>query len=237
VEAGRCRNPMEVAELVKSLGEPRWRGAEAYLYPVSWLGKPAILKVRLPKSYRHPSLDMELRWTRTVTEARGLVAASRVGVRVPQLYYVDPQCTLIVTEYVDGKLLSSLVKENPKQAYEHAVQLGEVVGKLHEAGLAHGDLTTSNAIVDGQGRLYLIDFGLSTLKATLREQAVDVHLYLRSLESTSPAHVRQMMDSFLEGYRSVRGESTTGKILEIVREIRLMGRYVAERRTAWAGEQ
>ena len=64
-----------------------------------------------------------------------------------------------------------------------------------------------------------------------------MHLYLRSLESTSPQHVKPMMDSFIEGYKSVRGESTAGRILETVKEIRLMGRYVAERRTAWAGEQ
>jgi hypothetical protein len=33
----------------------------------------------------------------------------------------------------------------------------------------------------------------------------------------------------------VRGGGVVGKILEIVKEIRLMGRYVAERRTAWGG--
>jgi TP53 regulating kinase-like protein len=237
METGLCRNPMDVDSLIKSLGAPQWRGAEAYLYIISWLGRPAILKVRLPKTYRHPLLDIELRWSRTATEARGLLAAMKAGVNVPKLYYVDPPCTLIVTEYIRGELLVNIVKEDPKNAYEQDMVLGEMAGKLHEAGIAHGDLTTSNAIVDDKGRLYLIDFGLSTLKASLRDQAVDVHLYLRSLESTTPAHVNKMMDSFMEGYSSVRGRDKAAKILELVKEIRMMGRYVAERRTAWAGEQ
>ena len=232
MEAGQCRNPMDVAGLVKTLGPPRWRGAEAYLYTVEWLGRRAVLKIRLPKSYRHPELDLELRWARTVTEARAILASRRAGVDTPRLYYADPLCTLVVLEYVEGKLLASIVEETPREAYSYAEKLGVLAGRLHEAGIAHGDLTTSNVIVTPTGKLYLIDFGLASLKASLREQAIDVHLYMRSLESTHPDHVEGMLSSFLKGYRSVRGE-VTDKVMELVREIRLMGRYVAERRTAW----
>ncbi len=56
-----------------------------------------------------------------------------------------------------------------------------MVGRLHEAGIIHGDLTTSNMIF---GRIYLIDFGLAFYEKSVEAQGVDVHVYFQTLETT-----------------------------------------------------
>ncbi|KSW11324.1 hypothetical protein CF15_00160 [Pyrodictium occultum] len=220
----------------EELGEPFHRGAEAYLYLIDWLGRRAVLKLRVAKSYRHPLLDQRLRWRRTVNEAKAVQAALEAGVNAPAIYYVDPAAAAIVMEYIDGVSLRDLVEEKPGEAARYARMLGEAAARLHAAGISHGDLTTSNVLVSGD-RVYLIDFGLASLRSEERDQAVDVHLYLRSLESTHPEHVDEMLQAFLEGYRRVRGGEAADRIMSLVREIRLMGRYREERRTAWRQEE
>lgn len=42
--------------------------------------------------------------------------------------------------------------------------IGILVLKVHEVGIIHGDLTTSNMIITEEGHIYLIDFGLSFFK-------------------------------------------------------------------------
>lgn len=46
------------------------------------------------------------------------------------------------------------------------MKLGDIVKKLHGVGIIHGDLTTSNMIYK-DGDIYLLDFGLGTLTATV----------------------------------------------------------------------
>ncbi len=221
---------MEIAKELK----PVHRGAEAYLYLIDWFGEKAILKHRLPKKYRHSKLDILLRRRRTVTEARAIKEALRIGVMAPAVYYVDPMEAIIVMEYLPYPSLSSIIEEgNLEKAIKASEQVGRYAAMLHEEGISHGDLTTSNVLVGDH--VFLIDFGLASLHSTERDNAVDVHLFLRSLESTHPEHVDTVFQAFIDGYRSLRGEKTE-KILGLVEEIRLMGRYKAERRTLW-GQQ
>jgi len=223
--------------LVLALSRPLYRGAEASLYPLDWFGVPALAKVREPKPYRHPGLDARLRASRTINEARAMAAALRAGVPVPTLLHVDPYTATLVMERLGGaQTLASLVEREPARARDYVEQLGAYTARLHVNGIAHGDLTTSNALVDEHGRLYIIDFGLAALKPAPRDLAVDLHLFLRSLESTHPEHVDELYEAFLRGYSREAGEEAAERLVEEMREIRLMGRYREERRTAWGGE-
>jgi TP53 regulating kinase-like protein len=211
--------------------KPIYRGAEAYLYLIDWFGKKALLKYRIPKNYRHSKIDTLLRRRRTVTEARAIKEALELGVPAPALYFVDPIEAVIVMEYLPYPSLSKLIDDNDEKGFEAVRKLGEYIAILHENGISHGDLTTSNVLVGDD--VYLIDFGLSSLHSTERENAIDIHLFLRSLESTHPEHVDDLFQTLIEGYKSTRGSEKTSKVLSIVNEIRLMGRYKAERRTLW----
>jgi len=214
-------------------GRLLFRGAEAELYLVTWGDGVALAKVRVEKPYRHPAIDKRLRWRRTATEARAIRGALEAGVPAPAVYLVDPPSYTIVMEYVEGACkLADIVEREFEKAKELTARLGRYVARLHKAGIAHGDLTTSNVLVRGD-ELFLIDFGLADLRAGLREKAVDLHLFLRSLESTHPHVVEVMMESFLEGYREAAGQEAVRELVAAMREIRLMGRYREERRTAW----
>ncbi len=223
MEARRCGGPVEVTGTLLA------RGAEAEVLLVDWFGVRAVAKCRIGKRYRHPVLDTALRRRRTLTEARAIRAALDAGVNAPPVFFVEPESFLIVMEYVEGPPLARVIDENPAAAVEFVKMLGVEAAKLHGAGIAHGDLTTSNAVVS-RGRVFLIDFGLSSLKAPRLDMAVDIHLLLRSLESTHPEHVETMLQAFLDGYSSVGGRERAQEMMELVREIRLMGRYRAERR-------
>ena len=94
---------------------------------------------------------------------------------------------------------------------ELAYRMGELVGRLHNVGVVHGDLTTSNMmIVEKSNResdgalsfeLALIDFGLSKSTVGSEEQAVDLYVLERALLSTHPDLAENFFDLVLEKYK------------------------------------
>ncbi len=69
-----------------------------------------------------------------------------------------------------------------------AQSVGAAIGKMHDAEIIHGDLTTSNLMVkgDGQHTVVLIDFGLGMMKPTIEDKAVDLYVLERAFVSTHP---------------------------------------------------
>jgi len=206
-------------------------GAEANLYRGRFLGYDVVVKHRVSKPYRDVKLDLVIRRDRTLTEAKIMLLAMSLGVRVPTVLYVDSENSIIVMEYVEGVLLRDyigLVDEGVRRAYLEL--LGVYVGKLHKNDITHGDLTTSNVIVSSNGSLYIIDFGLSKISNDVEDKAVDIHLLMRSFESIHYNMSKELLTYFLRGYRSVLSPNEVNDILNTVKEIRLRGRYVEERR-------
>jgi TP53 regulating kinase-like protein len=206
-------------------------GAEANLYRGRFLGYDVVVKHRVSKPYRDVKLDLVIRRDRTLTEAKIMLLAMSLGVRVPTVLYVDLENSIIVMEYVEGVLLRDyigLVDEDVRRAYLEL--LGVYVGKLHKNDITHGDLTTSNVIVSSNGSLYIIDFGLSKISNDVEDKAVDIHLLMRSFESIHYNMSKELLTYFLRGYRSVLSTNEVNDILNTVKEIRLRGRYVEERR-------
>jgi TP53 regulating kinase-like protein len=66
-------------------GEPEMisQGAEAVVYSTYYLGKPAICKERLKKTYRVTSLDEKINKQRLLQESRCISRCLRLGVSVP----------------------------------------------------------------------------------------------------------------------------------------------------------
>ena len=147
-----------------------YRGAEADVFRGDWCGQPAVYKLRKPLPYRLPELDKQIRSQRTVHEAQMLHLSKLAGVSTPHLYYLSPPEALLVMEYVDGERLKTLLLEEGLTR-ERVEALGEEFGRsiarLHAAGIMHGDLTTSNVMVDGDA-FSLIDFGLAVHSAEAR---------------------------------------------------------------------
>ncbi len=206
-------------------------GAEALVAEGEFLGYRAVFKLRVGKPYRIPELDREIVKRRTVHEARTLEALREKGVSVPRLLFVDPLAGLIVMEKVEGVVLRDVLERlDREEACRSMVSLGEEVGKMHKHGVAHGDVTTTNAILRPDGTVCLLDLGLSKRVEDIEDVAVDVHLLVRVLESSHHSVKEEMLRCFLEGYRRVLEEDRVREVMKKVSEIRMRGRYVEERR-------
>ncbi len=209
------------------------RGAESEIRLGLIKGIMVVFKVRTPKSYMHPKLDSMLRTQRTIREARIIAHARASGVPAPRLVMVLPSLGLLAIEYVYGHTLRDLLIQGQDDAYTLAFEAGAILGRLHKSGIVHGDPTTSNYIVSKRdGRLILIDYGLSEFSDTLEDRAVDLHLFRRAAEATHPDISELLVNGFYDGYKSVLGVEAD-RVIGRAREIALMGRYVEERRTVW----
>jgi len=161
------------------------KGAEAELFLETWCEKKVILKRRTPKSYRIPDLDLKLRSYRTIHEAMLIHQAKLVGIPTPLIYLVDTINSTIIMEYIIGKQLRELANESSELTLKPIfLRIGRSIGKLHSSGIIHGDLTTSNLIIDPQKRIFFIDFGLGKKSLELEERSVDLFLLKRTLNST-----------------------------------------------------
>lgn len=198
------------------------RGAEAELRTTEFLGRPAVEKARVPKAYRHGSLDDDLRRTRIVTEVRLMAEARAAGVAVPILYDIDLAGHRIVMERVEGPTAKEVLEAGGGTAHRIAREIGRVVGRLHRAGVVHGDLTTSNMIVR-DGRVVMIDFSLGGKDATAEARGVDLHL-LREALTSAHAHAASYYRDVLAGYRETFGDGAR-EVLSKVKEIEARGRY------------
>jgi len=189
------------------------RGAEA----VITFRDGSAAKRRVSKRYRVPALDERLITERTRAEARLILMARKAGVPTPIMSEITHDT--IVMEQVQGTLLTDAITES------HLREAGSVVGRLHTAGIMHGDLTTSNMILrEKDGKCVVIDFGLSQVTTEIEQRGVDVHVLFQTLESTNPATAEALKAAFIEGY----AETFAGARDVIAREheIELRGRYL-----------
>ncbi|NJE77382.1 Kae1-associated kinase Bud32, partial [Thermococcus sp. ES12] len=185
-----------------------------------------IIKHRISKRYRIKEIDQKLRKERTVREARILHRAKEFGVNVPYVYEVDLKDMKIVMEFIEGERLKEYLEKIPiEERLKLCREIGRQIGKLHEAGIIHGDLTTSNMILR-EGKIYFIDFGLAEFDNTVEAQGVDLHLLKRAMESTHYKWFEKGFEAVLEGYGEVRGKEKAQELKEKIEEIESRGRYV-----------
>jgi TP53 regulating kinase and related kinases len=207
------------------------KGAEASLFLADWHGRRVVIKTRLPKKYRPQKLDVTIRNYRTVHEPQLMNEAKKAGVPTPTIFQVDVKNAVIVMEFVEGKQVKQLLAGfSPNEREDVCAKIGELIGKLHCHGVIHGDLTTSNMILNGDGKIFLVDFGLGEKNTELEAKGVDLHLMKRALQSTHYQFAEECFAAVTKGYAAVVGENEAKGVLAKVREIERRGRYVAERK-------
>ena len=197
-------------------------GAEAELRKTEFLGRAAVEKVRVPKAYRLAALDEDLRRVRIRMEARLMSEARAAGVAVPVLYDINLVDNKIVMEFIDGPTVKEVLDRGGPEARTAALEIGRIAGRLHKAGIIHGDLTTSNMILRG-GRIVMIDFSLGGKGDTAEERGVDLHL-LREALTSAHKNAAGYYREVLAGYREILGDRAAETIAK-VKEIEGRGRY------------
>lgn len=195
------------------------------------LQRRVVVKHRFCKSYRLPELDKELTLSRLRQEVRSILRARKLGIRAPTLVRVDLDNSCIIMNKIEGvtmkeALLHDTLLDTSAKA-SILKELGSMIGKLHDGGLIHGDLTTSNVMITlpevGTGVLVsVIDFGLSQFSQLSEDKAVDLYVLERSFSSAHPLDGEEMFASFITSYRKTSRKwcSTFNRLAEV----RLRGR-------------
>ncbi|XP_046427423.1 EKC/KEOPS complex subunit Tp53rk isoform X2 [Neodiprion fabricii] len=238
------RDTMEIKgfEIVK-------QGAEARLFKGTYLGRPALIKERFVKKYRHPDLDTLLTKDRTKGEARAIVRAKAAGVKTPALFLVDFDRRRIYMEYInDAITLKDYIDSNISDKENVgclisfiAEQVGSAVARLHSRNIIHGDLTTSNMLLKNypvsqrertgekdeknnfEGEIILIDFGLAHVESTAEDKAVDLYVLERALLSAH-SEVPSLFPEMLQFYQKFCTSKDKRDVIAKYKEVQARGR-------------
>ncbi len=126
------------------------------------LDRRVALKVLPPDLAQDPE-DLE----RFKREARTLAALDHPN--IVTIYSVEEAdgTHFLTMALVEGEALAGLI---PKRGlplgriFEIAIPLADALASSHERGITHRDLKPENVMIDGEGRLKVLDFGLAKLR-------------------------------------------------------------------------
>ncbi len=129
------------------------------------LGRKVALKV-LPAAMASD----EDRLARFQREARAVAALNHPN--IVTLYSVEEEdgVHFITMEFVEGWTLADLL---PREGFtlsrllKIAIPLADAVSRAHRAGVTHRDLKPDNIMIDSDGRLRVLDFGLAKVQGPL----------------------------------------------------------------------
>ena len=196
------------------------QGAEAKLF----LEGNKIIKNRFPNSYRIKEIDEKLRGFRTRREAKILQKLQAISFPAPKLLKNDEKENLVI-ERINGKLVKDALESLDYKKL--CSEIGKKVAILHNSSIIHGDLTTSNMILNKE--ICFIDFGLSFFSEKAEDKAVDLHLLKEALESKHYKIWEGCFKCALEAYKKeAKNSNATLKRLEAVEK---RGRYRAKKRS------
>lgn len=193
------------------------QGAEAKLF----LEESNVIKHRLRKTYRINEIDERLRKSRTKREAKILEKLHAMGFPCPKLISNNKKDT-ITMDFIDGKLLKNVLNKN--NCIRLSMEIGEKVAALHNKGIIHQDLTTSNMILGNDKRkIFFIDFGLSFFSEKIEDKAVDLHLLKEALESKHSEIWEECYNTALDSYK--KNAENSKEIIERLKVVEQRGRY------------
>nr|WP_276598845.1 serine/threonine-protein kinase [Nannocystis sp. SCPEA4] len=116
------------------------------------------------KLLRAPGADHSQARARLLREAKALAQLSHPN--VVQVYDVGEWGGLdfIALEFVQGQTLRAWLSEQDRswrEILQVFAQAGRGLAAAHAAGLVHRDFKPENVLIDGQGRVFVADFGLA----------------------------------------------------------------------------
>jgi len=201
------------------------QGAESIILKTERWNQSFVLKWRQSKPYLFKDIDSHLRKIRTSRECKMLSVARSLGVSTPAVYAVDLDDYTILMDYIEGSQFKQLASSLPEQQLKQfCFEFGRSIALLHMGDVVHGDPTTSNVIIDSKSKLWLVDFGLSEMNATVEMKGVDLHLIHRALETTHWDLQECMLEATIKGYSDTVGKEAN-ESLSRMKEIRERGRY------------
>ena len=173
------------------------KGAEATIS----IENNLILKHRVQKGYRLKQIDDKLRKFRTRREAKVLNKLEQINFPSPRLHAMCDQAMQLRMDMIQGNKIRDILYKDPIAMSE---EIGKKIGILHSNDIIHGDLTTSNMILENE--IKFIDFGLSLFSTKTEDKAVDLHLLRKALESKHHEIWEDCFKAVLKGYKQTYPE-------------------------------
>jgi len=205
--------------------------------------KSQITKNRIKKSYRIKELDDKIRKSRTKAEAKIINKLAKI-IPVPKIIKTDDRQEIIM-EFIVGSKLSDILENLDYKKISKMI--ANNIAKMHDSGIIHGDLTTSNMIYvenkktvkkteaslkesskhnvnndpNRSDKVYFIDFGLAFHSQKVEDKAVDLHLLQQALEAKHYTIWEECYKIILDNYRPEKYK----EILQRIKVIESRGRY------------
>ncbi|MBT3357497.1 MAG: Kae1-associated serine/threonine protein kinase [Euryarchaeota archaeon] len=204
-------------------------GAEATVTSGSWLGRLAVLKMRNPRAYRHPDLDRRLTKQRLSVEVRVLTKLYSSNIPTPSLLDFDLDEGWMLLSLIKGRPLYEALNDG-SAGLDEISKFGALIRQLHEQKFSHGDLTTHNVLIDDDGNLTLIDFGLAKIVPEVEQLGLDLQVLSECL-TASHYRIESALDVMIDGYQSADSGSVDGptanEVINRFNSIRSRVRYHA----------
>jgi TOMM system kinase/cyclase fusion protein len=145
--------------VLERLGE----GGMGVVYKAEDLHLQRVVALKFIRPGREQKADSVVRFRREARAAAALnhpniVTIYEIGEHEGRIY--------IAMEFVAGRSLAHLLARGPlplPRALDLIAQVGDALGKAHQKGVVHRDIKPENVLVDEDGRVKILDFGLAKL--------------------------------------------------------------------------
>lgn len=156
---------------------------EVYLMKDTRLGRKVALKVLPPHFSANPERVLRFR-----SEARAASALSHPNILTVYEVGEFEGRHFIATEFIDGVTLRQRMKGPPMrigEALDVAIQVARALARSHRGGIIHRDIKPENIMIDTEGLVKVLDFGLAKQTAA----AFEAGTASRTHASTNPGVV------------------------------------------------
>ena len=95
----------------------------------------------------------------------------------------------IVLEYIEGKTLEEIIKDNSIKSFDKESltdQLLEAINYAHSQNILHRDIKPSNIMITNEGKVKVIDFGISKIIDSFRTDGENFTIQALTLKYASP---------------------------------------------------
>ncbi len=139
--------------------------ADVFLARDQLLDRPVALKVLFPELSVDPNFVQRFR-----REAQNAAKLSHPNIVSVFDWGEEGNTYYIVMEYVDGKSLSVLLREQgsvePVQAAKIGAEVASALAFAHHHGVVHRDVKPGNVLLDDRGGVKVTDFGIARARNT-----------------------------------------------------------------------
>ncbi len=153
-----------------------------------------VVALKIPRAGNVRTAEEKARFVREARSAAQLKHPSIVSVH--EVGEDDQGTPYIVSDYVDGVDLADWLtakRPSPREAAALVAEAAEALDHAHKQGVVHRDVKPSNLMIDGQGRIHVMDFGLAKRDAgevtmTLDGQVLGTPAYMSPEQARGEGH-------------------------------------------------